>query len=61
VSARGRYYEDGEVDRPQIRSRYAAASTCPENLGKLNVYLMYHEELESLVRHIPGIKRAASG
>ena len=30
----------------------------PEGLGSLNVYLMYHEELESLARHIPGLKRA---
>jgi saccharopine dehydrogenase (NAD+, L-lysine-forming) len=30
----------------------------PEELGTLNIYLMYHEELESLARHIPGLKRA---
>jgi saccharopine dehydrogenase (NAD+, L-lysine-forming) len=30
----------------------------PEGLGTLNTYLMYHEELESLVKHMPGLKRA---
>ncbi|NLN00929.1 MAG: saccharopine dehydrogenase family protein [Lentisphaerae bacterium] len=57
VTARGRYYQDGkwvETDPLSVRRRF----NLPENLGKLNVYLMYHEELESLVRHIPGIKRA---
>ncbi len=30
----------------------------PEGIGKKKIYLMYHEELESLTKHIPGIKRA---
>ena len=30
----------------------------PEELGSLNIYLMYHEELESLAKHIPNLKRA---
>ncbi|NLF21695.1 MAG: saccharopine dehydrogenase family protein [Lentisphaerae bacterium] len=57
VSARGRYFEDGdwvETDPLSVRRRF----NMPEGLGSLNVYLMYHEELESLVRHIPGLKRA---
>jgi len=27
-------------------------------IGNKNMYLMYHEELESLIKHYPGIKRA---
>ena len=27
-------------------------------IGPMNIYLMYHEELESLVKHIPSIKKA---
>ena len=57
VSARGRYFEKGqwiETDPLSLRRSF----TLPEGLGKMNVYLMYHEELESLVKHIPGIKRA---
>ncbi|MDD5706061.1 MAG: saccharopine dehydrogenase family protein [Kiritimatiellae bacterium] len=57
VTARGRYYEDGgwrETDPLSVRRRFRM----PEGLGSLNVYLMYHEELESLARHLPGLKRA---
>ena len=57
VSARGRYFERGrwiETDPLSVRRRF----TMPEGLGTLNVYLMYHEELESLTRHLPGIRRA---
>jgi len=31
---------------------------CPENVGTYNIYRLYHEELESLVKHIPTIKKA---
>jgi saccharopine dehydrogenase (NAD+, L-lysine-forming) len=30
----------------------------PDGLGDLTIYLMYHEELESIARHVPGLKRA---
>lgn len=30
----------------------------PAGIGTRNIYLMYHEELESLVKHFPEIKRA---
>ncbi len=32
--------------------------TCPEGVGTYRVYRMYHEELESLVRHFPSLQRA---
>jgi hypothetical protein len=32
--------------------------TCPDGVGTYEIYRMYHEELESLVKHIPTIKRA---
>lgn len=32
--------------------------TCPEDLGTHEIYRMYHEEMESLVKHLPTIKRA---
>ena len=31
---------------------------CPEEVGKYNIYRMYHEEMESLTKHIPSIKKA---
>jgi len=57
VSAKGRYYQRGQwvETEPLARKR---RFTMPEGLGTLNVYLMYHEELESLARHLPGLKRA---
>lgn len=57
VTARGRYYHNGKWEETNPLS-VKREFTMPENLGTLNVYLMYHEELESLAKHIPGLKRA---
>jgi len=57
VSAKGRYYQRGrwiETDPLSQRRTF----TLPERLGSMKVYLMYHEELESLAKHIPGVRRA---
>ena len=57
VTAAGRFYDRGawrETAPLSLRRRFVL----PESLGTMNVYLMYHEELESLARHIPGLKRA---
>jgi saccharopine dehydrogenase (NAD+, L-lysine forming) len=57
VTAKGRYWENGqwiETDPLSVKHRF----TVPENIGTPNIYLMYHEELESLGKHIPGLKRA---
>jgi len=34
------------------------AFTCPEGVGTYEIYRMYHEELESLVKHLPSLRRA---
>jgi len=55
ITQRGRYWEDGEwveID-PMSQSR---TFDFPE-VGERKAYLLYHEELESLVRHIDGLKR----
>ncbi|MFW6388060.1 MAG: saccharopine dehydrogenase family protein, partial [bacterium] len=31
---------------------------CPDGIGRFPVYRMYHEELESLTAHFPGIEKA---
>ncbi len=57
VSARGKYYENGkwiETDPLSVKKDYIF----PEGIGPMKIYLMYHEELESLVKHIPAIKKA---
>ena len=55
ITQRGRYWEDGEwVEiEPMSQSR---TFDFPE-VGERKAYLLYHEELESLVRHIDGLKR----
>jgi len=57
VTAKGKYYEDGnwiEIDPMSISDTY----DFPEGIGPKKIYLLYHEELESLVKFFPSIKRA---
>lgn len=57
VTAKGRYWEDGawrETD-PLSEKR---SFDFPAGIGPKNIYLMYHEELESITKHFPEIKRA---
>lgn len=56
VTARGRYWDNGqwiETDPLSVKRRFEV----PGGIATPNIYLMYHEELESLARHIPGLKR----
>ena len=57
VSARGKYYENGEWKETDPLS-VNKIHDFPEGIGQMKIYLMYHEELESLVKHIPTIKKA---
>ncbi len=55
VSAKGRYWEEGrwiETEPMQIKMVW----DYPE-IGPKDSYLLYHEEMESLVKHIKGLKR----
>lgn len=57
VTARGRYYENGrwlETDPLSVAKPF----DFPEGIGTRKIYLMYHEELESLTTHFPEIRRA---
>ncbi len=56
VSQKGKYYENGEwieTDPHAIRKDLHYP-----NIGAKPSYLIYHEELESLVKHFPTLKRA---
>jgi saccharopine dehydrogenase (NAD+, L-lysine-forming) len=55
VSARGKYYENGQWIETEPLSIHKTFDF-PE-IGPKEMYLMYHEEMESLVKNIPGIKR----
>lgn len=57
VTARGRYWEDGEWKETDPLSVSQPFSFPHEEVGSRKIYLMYHEELESLVRHLKGLKR----
>ncbi|WP_270961689.1 saccharopine dehydrogenase family protein [Campylobacter upsaliensis] len=55
VSAKGRYFENGqwiEIEPMAIKMEW----DYPE-VGVKDSYLLYHEELESLVKNIPSLKR----
>jgi len=55
VSAKGSYWEDGhwvETESMEIKREY----DFPE-VGMKDMYLLHHEEIESLALNIPGIKR----
>ena len=55
VSAKGRYWENGswiETEPMEIKQVW----DYPE-VGPKDSYLLYHEEMESLVKHIKGLKR----
>jgi len=57
VTAPCRHFEDGEfVETPPMSLHQPF--TCPDGVGTYEIYRMYHEELESLVKHIPTLKRA---
>jgi saccharopine dehydrogenase (NAD+, L-lysine-forming) len=57
VTAECRHWENDQfVETPPMSTHQAF--TCPEGVGIYEIYRMYHEELESLVKHIPTIKRA---
>ncbi len=55
ITQRGRYWENGEwvETDPLSQSRMFDFPA----VGERKAYLLYHEELESLVKHIDGLKR----
>lgn len=56
ITQKGRYFKDGEWVQTGALEIHKAL-TYP-NIGKRESYLMYHEELESLVKNIPSIRQA---
>ena len=57
VTAPCRHFEDGGfVETPAMSAHQTF--TCPDGVGTYEIYRMYHEELESIVKHIPTIRRA---
>jgi saccharopine dehydrogenase (NAD+, L-lysine-forming) len=57
VTAPCRHWENGKwVETGALTTKHSF--DFPEGIGPMNIYRMYHEEMESLVKHIPTIKKA---
>jgi saccharopine dehydrogenase (NAD+, L-lysine forming) len=57
VTATCRHWEDGRfVETPPLSTK--RIFDFPEGIGPMNIYRLYHEEMESIVKHIPTIKKA---
>ncbi len=57
VTAECRHFENGDfIATPAMSTQQSF--TCPDDVGTYNIYRMYHEELESLTKHYPTLKRA---
>ncbi len=57
VTAPGRYWQEGKW-RETGALEEQRSFDFPAGIGPKNIYLMYHEELESITTHFPEIKRA---
>ena len=57
VTAKGRYWERGEWVETDPLS-WSMTYDFPDGIGPKKCFLMYHEELESLVQNLKGIRRA---
>ncbi|MDR2572847.1 MAG: saccharopine dehydrogenase family protein [Desulfovibrio sp.] len=57
ITARGRYWERGEwVETDPLA--FSMNYDFPDGIGRKKCFLLYHEELESLVLHLKGLRRA---
>jgi saccharopine dehydrogenase (NAD+, L-lysine-forming) len=57
VTAACRHWENGDwVESDALQTK--RSFDFPEGIGSMNIYRMYHEEMESLVKHIPTIRKA---
>lgn len=57
VTAECRHWENGEFVTTPAMSKQASFE-CPDGVGTYNIYRMYHEELESLAKNFPSLRRA---
>lgn len=57
VTAPCRHWDTGQFIETPAMSRHQPF-TCPDGVGNYEIYRMYHEELESLTKHIPTLQRA---
>ncbi len=56
ITQNGRWWNQGdwiEIEPMSVSKDF----DFPEGIGPKRIYLLYHEELESLAKHIPGVKK----
>ncbi len=57
VTAACRHWENGQwVETAPLSTK--RVFDFPDGIGPMNIYRLYHEEMESLVKHLPTIKKA---
>jgi saccharopine dehydrogenase (NAD+, L-lysine-forming) len=57
VTATCRHWEDGRwIETGALATK--RSFDFPDGIGPMNIYRMYHEEMESLVKHFPTIRKA---
>ncbi|MDH4100615.1 MAG: saccharopine dehydrogenase family protein [Nitrospirota bacterium] len=57
ITANGRYWEGGQWKETAPLSVHSPFNFPEPQVGTRDIYLLYHEEMESLVKHIRGLKR----
>ncbi len=57
VTAACRHWENDQFIETDAMSE-SRPFTCPQEVGTFDIYRMYHEELESLTKHYPTLKKA---
>ena len=57
ITANGRYWEDGEWKEIPALSESRDFEFPDPDIGTRRIYLLFHEELESLAKNLPGLKR----
>jgi len=56
ITQRGKYWENGQWIETDPLHQHQSFDF-PEGIGPMEIYLLYHEELESLSKNIPNLKR----
>ena len=57
ITAKGRFWEEGEWKETDPLAVHQTFNFPHPDVGDRDIYLLYHEEMESLCKHIKGVKR----
>lgn len=57
ITAKGRYWQEGEWKETQPLEIHQTFNFPHPEVGDRDIYLLYHEEMESLCKNLKGIKR----